>query len=399
MRRARTLVGLFALLALSLAIAACGGKDKSSNDSASTASSSSGGSKDSLPATIEIGATSEKTGPVPVLGGEAKGYQAAADYINANGGIAGHKVHVTIHDNAGNPGKAVSDLRTYGQQGIKIVLGGAFGPDCAAEAPASAAQDMLVFCGSTDNLPEQDDHMFGVGLGYTPTIAAYAKVITKYSKKPAVFADKDKSGDDSAKFGPASIKAEGGDPLLIRTQPTDASFKAAIQKAISSGVDGMWFTECTPAAISAVGDAKSLGFKGKLYMENCLASFGVAQALKGLAGKDQQIVVQVPSMLLTEPATREGEQEAIDTFKKGVSGEPDVVVGSGWDAMFIVKKLLEQTKTLDVNTNLKALENNFDFVGVWHGGTFTATDHRGATADGYAIPAAYTDQGTFEPLK
>jgi ABC-type branched-subunit amino acid transport system substrate-binding protein len=393
------LVGLFALLALSLAIAACGGKGKSSDSSAASGSGSSGGGKDGLPATIEIGATSEKTGPVPVLGGEAKGYEAAAKYINAHGGIAGHKVHVTIHDNAGNPGKAVSDLRTYGQQGIKIVLGGAFGPDCAAEAPASAAQDMVVFCGSTDNLPEQDDHMFGVGLGYTPTIDAAAKMITRFSKKPAVFADKDKSGDDSANFGPAALKAAGADPLLIRTQPTDASFKAAIQKAISSGVDSMWFTECTPAAISAVGDAKSLGFKGKLFMENCLASFGVAQALKGLAGKDQQIIVQVPAMLLTEPATREGQQAAIDTFKTGVSGPADVVVGSGWDAMFIVKKLLEQTKTLDVATNIKALENNFSFTGVWHGGTFTADDHRGATADGYATPAAFTDQGTFEELK
>src|SRR3954447_1231868 len=398
MRVGRIMFGLVALLAVSLTLAACGGKDNSSDNSSNTSSgsSSTGGKKDSLPATITIGATSEKTGPVPVLGGESKGYQAAAKYINAHGGIAGHKVKVIVHDNAGNPGKAVSDVRAFAQQGIKLVAGGAFGPDCAAEAPVTAQSDLIAFCGSTDNLPQPDDHMFGVGLGYTPTIKAASEMIknqgTKYA---AVFADKDKSGDDSAREAPLRLKEQGVKVLLIRTNPTDASFKAAIQKAKAAGVDGMWFTECTPAAISAVGDAKALGFTGKLYMENCLASFGVAQAMKGFAGDNNQILVQAPDMLLPGEAKRPGQQQANDTFKASVPGPPDVVVGSGWDAIFIIKKLLEQTKTLDVNTNVKALKNNFDFTGVWHGGTFTAEDHRGATAEGYATPAAFTSKGTF----
>lgn len=387
MRKAGWFVGLFALMA---AVAA--GVGSARTDASATV-------KDRLPATIVIGATSEKTGPVPVLGGEAKGYEAAAKWINAHGGILGHKVKVIIHDNAGNPAQAVSDLRTFAHQKIRLVVGGAFGPDCAAEAPVSAQSNMIVFCGSTDNLPSPSTHMFGIGLGYTPTIAQYAKVIARYAKKPAVFADKDKSGDDSAREGPLQLKRAGTDPILIRTSPDDTSFKAAIQSAISQGADGMWFTECTPAAISATGDSLALGFGGKIFLENCLASFGVAQALKGLAGSNQQIVVQVPAMLLPGKAARPGQQAAITRFKSAVPGPPDVVVASGWDAMFVIKKLLEQTKTLDVKTNVKALESNFKYVGVWHGGTFTKKDHRGATAFGYATPAAFTSKGTFETLK
>ena len=397
MHSSHKMAGTAGLLVMALALGACGGQSDNASTAAagaSTSSSTTASAKDQLPAVIKIGATSEKTGPVPILGNEAKGYQAAEKYINANGGINGHQIKITINDNAGNPGKAVSDVRNYAQQGYKIVLGGAFGPDCAAEAPISAKSDLVVFCGSTDNLPQPDDHMFGVGLGYTPTIKAAADMIIKDSKKPAVFADKDKSGDDSAREAPAALKAVGADPILIRTQPTDASFKAAIQKAISQGADGLWFTECTPAAISAVGDAKNLGFKKQIYLENCLASFGVAQALKGLAGTKNQIMVQSPDLLLGG-ATREGLQEAIDTYKSAVPGPPDVVTSSGWDAVFLVKKLLEQTKTLDVATNVKALENNFPFTGVWHGGTFTAADHRGATAEGYATPSAFTNKGTI----
>ncbi|MBS1887648.1 MAG: ABC transporter substrate-binding protein [Actinobacteria bacterium] len=346
-----------------------------------------------------IGATSEKTGPVPVLGAEAEGYEAAVKWINSHGGVDGHELKLIVHDNAGEAAKAVSDLRTFAQEGIKLVVGGAFGPDCAAEAPVSAEAEMIVFCGSTDNLPEPDTHMFGVGLGYSPTIEAAAKMIAKYSKKPAVFADKDKSGDDSAHEAPLQLKKQGLEPILIRTSPTESSFKAAIQNAISQGADGLWFTECTPAAISAVGDAKALGFKGKIYLENCLGSFEVAEALKQLAGNEQQIIIQVPSLLLPGKAPTEAEQKAIETFKEAVPGKPNLVVGSGWDAIWMIKKLLEQTKTLDVKTNVEALENNFGFTGVWHSGTFTTSDHRGAIAEGYAIPAAITSKGTFEALE
>jgi branched-chain amino acid transport system substrate-binding protein len=386
---AKLAVGI-AFVALSLGLWACGGKSGGSDDT-----SASGG----LPEPIVIGATSEKTGPVPVLGAEAEGYEAAVDWINSHGGVDGHELEVIIHDNAGDPAKAVTDLRTFAQEGIKLVVGGAFGPDCAAEAPISAEEEMIVFCGSTDNLPEPDDHMFGVGLGYSPTIEAAAEMIAKYSKKPTVFADKDKSGDDSAEEAPKRLKEQGLEPILIRTNPTDASFKAAIQNAIAQGSDGLWFTECTPAAISAVGDAKSLGFKDKIYLENCLGSFEVAEALQQLAGTEQQVLIQVPAMLLPGKAPTAAEQEAIETFEKAVPGPPNLVVGSGWDAIFIIKQLLEQTKTLDVETNLKALEDNFEFTGVWHSGTFTAEDHRGAVAEGYATPAAVTNKGTFEALE
>lgn len=385
------MAGVLVLLAVSLGLAACGGKSGGDSTSAS------GGG---LPEKIKIGATSEITGPVPTLGAEAKGYEAAVKWINSHGGINGKEIELTVQDNAGEPSKAVSDLRTYAQQGVKLVVGGAFGPDCAAEAPIAAESEMIVLCGSTDNLPEPDDHMFGVGLGYSPTIEAAAKeLISPYSKKPAVFADKDKSGDDTAEEAPKQLEAAGTEPILIRTSATESSFKASIQKAISEGADGLWFSECTPAAISAVGDAKALGFEEKIYLENCLASFEVAEALKSLAGNEQKVTLQVPAMLLPGKAPTSEEQEAIELFKEGVPGKPNVVVGAGWDSIFIIKQLLEQTETEDVQTNLEALENNFKFTGVWQGGTYTKADHRGAVAEGYATPAAITEQGTFEALK
>ena len=77
MRSKVTLACVGGLLA---ALAAAGGL------SAAREAKSSPAVKDALPATIIIGATSEKTGPVPVLGGESKGYTAAANWINSTAG-------------------------------------------------------------------------------------------------------------------------------------------------------------------------------------------------------------------------------------------------------------------------------------------------------------------------
>ncbi|HKN93256.1 MAG TPA: ABC transporter substrate-binding protein [Thermoleophilaceae bacterium] len=388
MRKARWVAGLVLALTAALALAACGGKSSSSGGS-----STSGGDK----GPITIGVTSEKTGPAPILGTESIGIEKAAQYINQHGGIMGRQVKLVIHDNAGDPSKAVSDVRTFASQGIKVMLGGAFGPDCAAEAPATAAAQIVDFCGSTDDLPQPDTHMFGVGLGYTPTIVQTTKLISQYApKKAAVFADKDKSGDDSATIGPADLKKLGVTPVVIRTDPTAASFKPAIQQAMSKGVQAMWFTECTPAAISAVGEAEQLGFKGKLMLENCLASLDVAKAVKGLAA-NKQVLVQSPELLLPGTSSNPQRAKAIALYKQ-VVGKPDTVVGAGWDSMWMAKAAIEKAGTLDTNKLVQTLENNFTFTGVWHGGTMTAQDHRGAQPQGYVVPTYFTKQGTIARL-
>src|SRR5262245_49115849 len=114
MHSSHKMAGTAGLLVMALALGACGGQSDSASTAAAganTSSSTTATAKDQLPQVIKLGATSEKTGPVPILGNEAKGYKAAAKYINAHGGIAGHQIQVTISDNAGNPGKAVSDVR------------------------------------------------------------------------------------------------------------------------------------------------------------------------------------------------------------------------------------------------------------------------------------------------
>jgi branched-chain amino acid transport system substrate-binding protein len=407
MRKAQLIAGLAAVLATSFTLAACGGQS-SSDDSGSTGSSSSGAStgastsgateaKETGP--IKMGVTIEKTGPVPVLGTAAIGMQKAADYINANGGVDGRQIELDIQDNAGDPSKAVSQLRQFIDSGYDVVLGGAFGINCAAESAVAAKADVIVFCISTDNLPEDDSHMFGIGTGYDVTIDHYAEVLSQQAKTVAVFADKVKSGDDSARQAPADLEKRGVKVLLERTDPNASTYKPGIQKAIADGAEAIWFTQCTPTVISAVGDAQALGFKGKIMLENCLASLDVAKAVKGFAAKDpEQIEILAPSMFVPDESANPDQKAANDLFLQEM-GQPDTVKGAGWDGVFLAKKAIEDNGGTDPASLLQTLENNFQFEGVWQGGTYTAEDHRGNDGDGYLVPVYFTPDGDFAPQK
>ncbi len=399
MRKAQLIAGLAAVLATSVTLAACGGQS-SSDDSGSTGSSgseSSTAAKETGP--IKMGVTIEKTGPVPVLGTAAIGMQKAADYINANGGVDGRQIELDIQDNAGDPSKAVSQLRQFIDSGYDIVLGGAFGINCSAEASIAAKAPVVVLCISTDDLPEDDEHMFGIGTGYDVTHEAYAEVLSKQAKKVAVFADKIKSGDDSARQAPQYLSERNVDYILERTDPNASSYKPGIQKAIAEGADAMWFTQCTPTVISAVADAQALGFKGKLMLENCLASLDVAKALKEFAAKDpEQIEILAPSMFVPDQAANDQQKEANTLFLDQM-GQPDTVKGAGWDGVFLAKKAIEDNGGTDPESLLKTLENNFQFEGVWQGGTYTADDHRGNDGAGYLVPVYFSPDGDFVAQK
>jgi branched-chain amino acid transport system substrate-binding protein len=385
MHRRNGVLTIIAALAAGSILAACGGQ--SSNTTASSSGSSKG--------PIVIGAEYEKTGPVPVLGHEIVGAQAAVNYLNAHGGINGRKVKLVVVDNAGDPSQAVSALRRFSSQGVNVVLGGAFGLDCDAEAAVAATLHQVVFCGSTDNLPKSDSNMFGIGPGYTPTIQGTVALLHKYApKKAAIFADVSADGGDSIRAGAADFKALGMTPVVERYPVNATTFKPEIQDAISKGSQALWFTACSPGAITAVGEAESLGFKGKIMLENCLASTGVAQALKGLA-HGTQVLVQSPYSLLSTPAPDPAEAKAITVYKSQVPGPVDTVASAGWDSAMVAAKAIAAAGGTSTAALLKTLNNSFAYTGIWHSGTFTPSDHRGAKLAGYAVPTYFTNKGTI----
>jgi branched-chain amino acid transport system substrate-binding protein len=382
------LLAVLTTVGVGAAIAACGGK--------SAPSSGGGGSGSKSP--ITIGATYEKTGPVPTLGAEGPAAEAAANYLNAHGGVMGRKIKIVLEDNAGNPSQAVSQLRQFQSQGINLVLGGAFGIDCDAEAPVAAKLNQVVMCGSTDDLPAGDTNMFGIGPGYSPTLKVSSRLLKRFGNKVAVFSDNSSDGGAEAHALAADFKQLGGTATVQQYPVTATTFTSEMQAAVATHPDAMQLTSCGPGAVTQVAEAKSLGFTGKLILDNCQASFETAQALKGLAGNNQQVLVLSPYSLLSTPAPNPAEQQAISVYKSQIPGPVDTVATAGWDSMMVLAKAIEAAHSTSTSALLSTLTNHFSYTGVWHSGTFTSLDHRGATTAGYTVPTYFTSKGTIQLL-
>ena len=194
------------------------------------------------------------------------------------------------------------------------------------------------------------------------------------------------------------MRAVGITPIPERYPVNATTFTSEIQDAIAKGAQALWFTACSPGAITSVAEAETLGFKGKLILENCLASAGVAQALKGLAGTKRQVLIQSPYSLLATPAPNAAERRAIALYKSQIPGPVDTVESAGWDSMMVAAKAIEKAHSTSTAELLSTLTNGFSYTGVWHSGTFTKQDHRGARLAGYAVPTYFTKAGTIALL-
>jgi branched-chain amino acid transport system substrate-binding protein len=106
----RYAVGL-SVLALTAGLVACG------------SSSGGGSSASSSKAPISIGVLTSETGPyAEVVGGSVQGAQAYAKYINAKGGVAGHKIVVKTFDDAGSTTQSLASARAAVAQGVTALV-------------------------------------------------------------------------------------------------------------------------------------------------------------------------------------------------------------------------------------------------------------------------------------
>lgn len=378
-RRTRTAAACASLLVVAGALAACGDDKKESTTSGP----------------ILIGMNAEITGPVPALGKSADGAEAAVKYINENGGIDGRRVELEISDNAGDPTRAVTNIRNFRQDGIEIVLSGTFVSDCDAVAPFLTQQKMLGLCTSTGDLSEQTAaSQFGVGPGYTEVVNFSMDYLAQEADSIGVLAEKTVSGDNTEKLAREAAERNGIDVHIERVDVTANSAKAQIQKLIAEGAKALYIVSCSGIGVTAPGDAQSLGFTGPILVPECFASEGGEDALKS-AASDDQVRVAVPKFVLGEVAADDSQAGAIQVYREAI-GTRDIVVGADWDAIMVLKAAIEKAGSSDPEEVRKAFDG-LEFTGVWSVGTFGDDSGRGAVAEGVLVPAKVTAEG-FAPL-
>ena len=292
MRRPPSVATPLAVLAASLAFAACGTGDSNTDSGGSSGGTSASSVKggpgvDVAAKTIRIGDINALTGPASALGKPvAAGHRAFFKSLNASGGIDGWKVRLTIKDSGYSPQQHVQIYREIRND---VALLSSFGSPPTKAIQALVDRDKLVTTpASFDSIWGADPVIAAVGTPYSYDIANVLDYYTKGGdEKPkiGIIYQNDEYGQDGLRGYAAAAKELGFDDVSRQTfKAGDTEFTAQIQKLKTAGAKAVVVVALPSSTGPIVGTAATLGFKpqwilqGPAFLEQLITKDGSLNA-------------------------------------------------------------------------------------------------------------------------
>lgn len=325
-------------------------------------------------APVNVGLIYSKTGLLGAYGTEyAEGFQAGLDYeTHGSGVVAGHKIVVSEHDDAGDPAKAVAAAKELIGQGVKILAGSTASGVALQMAPLAKDNNVLFISGAAaaDAVTGNNRNTFRSGRQTYQDVLT-AGVIAGNSlrgKHVLVFAQ------DSA-FGQANVAA-------VRT----------VLGASGATVDGLLAplsaNDFTPFA-QKIKDAKPnllfiawAGTTGAAMFKS-LDDAGVFAVTSAVTGLDQRASFPSYAPMAARlqflshyfgGATRTKENLALTAYLKKQNKLPEIFHNDGFVAAQMIAHAVEKADGDDVGKTIAALEG-WSFEGPKGNQQVRAADH------------------------
>ena len=270
-------------------------------------------------ADVKIGVAGPMTGANASFGEQyMKGAQAAADAINAAGGVNGEKIVLVKGDDACEPKQAVSVAKSLTQEKVAGVVG----HFCSSSTiPASEVYDeagiIAITPGSTN--PQVTERglsaMFRMcGRDDQQGIVAGNYIIDVLKgKKVAVIHDKDTYGQGLADATKAQLIKRGVTPVIYEGLTRgEKDFSALVTKIRAAGADVVYFGGLHPEAGPLVKQLRTEGLKDVKFMSD---DGIVTDELVTTAGGPQY----VDGVLMTfgaDPRLLPDSKAVVDQFRK-----------------------------------------------------------------------------------
>lgn len=199
-------------------------------------------------ADIKVGVAGPMTGPNAAYGQQyLAGVQAAADKINAAGGVLGEKLVITSGDDVSDPKQGVTVANNFVADGVKFVVGH-FNSGVTIPASEVYAENGALFVTPTATNPKvtdrglwnafracgRDDQQGSIGAKY---------VLDNFKgKKVAVVDDKSTAGKGIADEMKKAFMAGGGKPVISEEiNPGEKDYSAIVSKIKASGADLLYY--------------------------------------------------------------------------------------------------------------------------------------------------------------
>lgn len=390
-------IGVFAAVSVLVGLGAC---------STPGASSSSGGGSTAPNAPVIIGQDVALTGQFSVLGvPESQGAKAAAAYMNAHGGILGHKIQLIVKNDQSSPQEAAAVAKQLITSDHASIL---IGPEETSEigAVSTVASAYNVIDMQTDPFQEWPPseissqslkYIFPEIMAFDSTNAsAYESAIWKPKgyTKIALLTDSTPFGTDMIKPLEQVAKSQGftvtgvqtfaagstdvtpqvqsllsGKPqfLVDWTAPgpdTTTAVKTirALAPTLPLGISG---GQDTPATVSALGQSVANG----LYAVTTIADGNVVNS----------VASSNPQKSIAQQFVRVMKAEGVDT-ENGAD-----TAYQGFDSLYLIQNAAQSAKSVSTSGLLNALEHQ-NVAGITNVWRRTPSDHGGSVQlPGYIV--------------
>ena len=211
---------------LALGLAACG-----SSGGTSTGGNSASGD-------YQWGVNAEISGPLAFYGDTIRdGVKAYVDQVNSQGGINGHKINLTILDNAADAARvATNQTQLITSDKVNAVFGNTLSTNCAAATPISERYKVPVSCLSVD---QQSPYVYSFGptnvSAATPAISAAKQISGGAAPKLAVLYPN--TGTSIGWY--ESVKAKAGSDIVVaqKFELTATDFSSLVSKVVAAKPD------------------------------------------------------------------------------------------------------------------------------------------------------------------
>lgn len=243
---------LAVLACVGLAVAACGNSNKSG-----------GGGSASTKGPYNWGINAENSGELAYYGlSLTAGIKAYVAQVNAAGGINGHKINLTVLDNAGEQSEAATNATQLAtSDNVDAMFGGILSADCSAATPFVDRYKVPMACLSVD---ENTPYIYNLGptnaTAAGPMLAAAQKVTGKSNPKVAMVYINTLTDIALGNSMPAAAKAAGADLVTnqeLNIAATDVS--STVTAVVNSHPDVMLISETGPGMLMVLKGIRAAG--------------------------------------------------------------------------------------------------------------------------------------------
>ncbi len=268
---------------------------------------------------IVIAVAGPITGQLATIGDQFKtGAQAAADAINAAGGVNGRQIKLSIQDDVCDPKQAVSVANRIVAEGIKFIDGHACSGSSIPASAVYAEAGVLMMSPASSN-PVLTDA--AAESGWPTIMRLYTRddaqgafigpwIAEKYKDKNVVILhDKSAYGQGVADAVKATMNTSGLNEVMYEgINAGDKDYSALVTKMKELKADVVYFGGYHPEAGLILRQSAEQGFKFQLIMPDSIASPEFWQ-VAGPAGEGTMFVF--PS----DPQSKPEAKEAVEKIK------------------------------------------------------------------------------------